>query len=76
MFIIGIDPHKGSHTAAVIDPDEELVGELSLQADCRQRERLLRWASSFDTAVVGDRRCVGSRCIVGAAAGRVGRDGC
>ena len=28
MFIIGIDPHKGSHTAAVIDRDEQLVGEL------------------------------------------------
>ena len=26
MFIIGIDPHKGSHTAAVIDRDEQLVG--------------------------------------------------
>ena len=25
MFIIGIDPHKGSHTAAVIDHDEQLV---------------------------------------------------
>ena len=23
MFIIGIDPHKGSHTAAVIDRDEQ-----------------------------------------------------
>ena len=48
MFIIGIDPHKGSHTAAVIDTDEELVGELSLQADRRQRERLLRWATPFE----------------------------
>ena len=28
MVIIGIDPHKGSHTAAVIEGDEELVGEL------------------------------------------------
>ena len=26
VFIIGIDPHKGSHTAAVIDGDEQLVG--------------------------------------------------
>ena len=29
MFIIGIDPHKGSHTAAVIDRDEQLVGYVS-----------------------------------------------
>ena len=47
MFIIGIDPHKGSHTAAVIDRDEQLVGEVSVIADRRQRERLLRWAAPF-----------------------------
>ena len=48
MFIIGIDPHKGSHTAAVIDRDERLVGELSVRADRRQRDRLLRWAAPFE----------------------------
>jgi transposase len=48
VFIIGIDPHKGSHTAAVIDRDEQLVGELSVQADRRQRDRLLRWAAPFE----------------------------
>ena len=48
MFIIGIDPHKGSHTAAVIDRDEQLVGELSVIADRRQRDRLLRWAAPFE----------------------------
>lgn len=47
MFIIGIDPHKGSHTAAVIDRDEQLVGELSVTADRRQRDRLLAWAAPF-----------------------------
>jgi len=45
VFIIGIDPHKGSHTAAVIDRAERLVGELSVQADRRQRDRLLHWAA-------------------------------
>ncbi len=48
MFIIGIDPHKGSHTAAVIDHDEQLVGEVTVHADRRQRSRLLSWASSFE----------------------------
>ena len=47
MFIIGIDPHKGSHTAAVIDGDEQVVGELRVRADRRQRERLLAWAAPF-----------------------------
>ena len=41
MFIIGIDPHKGSHTAAVIDGDETVVAQLSLRADRRQRDQLL-----------------------------------
>jgi transposase len=48
VFIIGIDPHKGSHTAAAIDRDEQLVGELSVQADRRQRDRLLAWAEPFE----------------------------
>ncbi len=42
MFILGVDPHKGSHTAVAIDGDERLVGELLVRADRRQRERL--WA--------------------------------
>jgi transposase len=48
VFIIGIDPHKGSHTAAAIDCDEQVVGEMSVQADRRQRDRLLAWAASFE----------------------------
>ena len=51
MFIIGIDPHKGSHTAVAIDGDERLVGELLVRADRRQRERLLRWAAEFEPRV-------------------------
>jgi transposase len=47
VFIIGIDPHKGSHTAVAIDGDERLVGEVLVRADRRQRERLLRWAAEF-----------------------------
>jgi hypothetical protein len=51
VFVIGIDPHKGSHTAAVIDDDGQLVDELSLHADRRQRDRLLRFAASFEPRV-------------------------
>jgi transposase len=51
VFVIGIDPHKGSHTAAVIDRDEQLVGELSVIADRRQRARLLAWAAPFEPRV-------------------------
>ena len=44
MFVIGIDPHKASHTATVIDADERLLGELRVRADRDQRDRLLGWA--------------------------------
>ena len=47
MFIIGIDPHKGSHTAAVLDRSESVIVELRVVADRRQRERLLRFAADF-----------------------------
>ena len=51
MFIIGIDPHKGSHTAVAIDGDERRVGELFVCADRRQRERLLCWAAEFEPRI-------------------------
>jgi transposase len=47
VFVIGIDPHKGSHTAAALDGDEQLVGELRVVADRRQRDRLLTFAVPF-----------------------------
>jgi transposase len=47
VFIIGIDPHKGSHTAAVIDGDEHVVAVHQLRADRRQRDRLLKFAAPF-----------------------------
>jgi transposase len=51
VFIIGIDPHKGSHTAVAIDGDERLVGELLVRADRRQHARLLHWAAEFEPRV-------------------------
>src|SRR5262249_41066755 len=48
---IGIDPHKGSHTAAVVDGCERVVGEVSVCADRRQRDRLLQFAEPFTPRV-------------------------
>jgi transposase len=47
VFIIGIDPHKGSHTAAVLDRTESVIDELRVVADRRQRDRLLDFAADF-----------------------------
>jgi transposase len=45
--LIGIDPHKGSHTAVAIDRDEVKVGELRLRSSKQQCARLLDWAEVF-----------------------------
>ncbi|HSH23298.1 MAG TPA: IS110 family transposase, partial [Acidimicrobiales bacterium] len=47
MFVIGVDPHKGSHTAAVVNDTEEVIDELHLDADADQLERLLEWAEAY-----------------------------
>ena len=47
MFIIGVDPHKGSHTATVLDATEEVIAEYRVDADAKQLERLLGWAQRF-----------------------------
>ncbi len=48
MFIIGIDPHKGSHTAVVVDRAESVVDTIRVEADRHQRSRLLDWATRFE----------------------------
>jgi transposase len=47
MFMIGIDPHKGSHTASAVDRNETVIDTFRVVADCHQRERLLAWAQAF-----------------------------
>lgn len=47
MDVIGVDPHKGSHTLAVLDRDEELQGELRVVAGAGQRDVLLAFAGRF-----------------------------
>src|ERR1022692_781468 len=42
--IIGIDPHKASHTAVAIGCDERQVAEIKVRATCQQTTRLLAWA--------------------------------
>jgi transposase len=42
--IIGIDPHKRSHTAVVLDDAERIAAELRVTAGRCQLEQLLAWA--------------------------------
>ena len=47
MVLIGIDPHKGSHTAVAIGNDEAKLAELRLRSSKQQCDRLLDWAAIF-----------------------------
>jgi transposase len=43
--MIGVDPHKGSHTAVAIDAAEEPLGQLRVRASASQARRLVAWAA-------------------------------
>ena len=45
--IIGIDPHKGSHTAVAVDGAEKKLGQLRVKAAPEQVDQLRRWAASW-----------------------------
>jgi hypothetical protein len=45
--MIGIDPHKASHTAVAINGAEEPLGELRVRACASQAEQLLAWARAW-----------------------------
>jgi hypothetical protein len=54
--MIGIDPHKASHTAVAIDPAEVPLGQLQVRACAAQAERLLGQAAGLAAAHLGGRR--------------------
>jgi len=47
VVMIGVDPHKASHTAAAIGPAEEPLGQVRLRASALQVERLVAWAAGW-----------------------------
>lgn len=47
-IMIGIDPHKASHTAVAIDADELVLDEFKLRASKTQAARLIEWADGFE----------------------------
>lgn len=54
--IIGIDPHKATHTAVAVDGNEAELGEIQVRANSSQLKRLLAWAAPFETRTLGRRR--------------------
>ena len=49
--IIGIDPHKGSHTSFALDASEKRLGQLRVRASSRQVDGLLEWAGRWPARV-------------------------
>jgi len=45
--MIGVDPHKGSHTAVAIGAAEEPLGNLRVRASAGQAQRLVTWAAAW-----------------------------
>ena len=49
MIIIGVDPHKSSHTATAVDPATgQPVASITVPASTVGYRRLWRWAARFD----------------------------
>jgi Transposase len=47
VVMIGVDPHKASHTAVAVNAAEEPLGQLRVRASAVQAERLLGWAQAW-----------------------------
>lgn len=45
--MIGVDPHKGSHTAVAIGAGEEPLGKVCVESSPGQAEDLLKWAARW-----------------------------
>jgi transposase len=46
--MIGIDPHKASHTAVAIGGDEDQLSSVKVRATNRQVDQLMSWAEPFE----------------------------
>ncbi len=49
--VIGVDPHKGSHTAVAIDDRDQQLAKIQVRSGPRQLEQLLAWAAAFGERV-------------------------
>src|SRR5664279_6442418 len=48
MVVIGVDPHKRQHTAAVVEqPTQRQLGKLTIEATLADYRRLLAWARQW-----------------------------
>ena len=65
---IGIDPHKGSHTAVALDEHESVLGQLRVRSGPEQLARLAEWAKAWPERSWALWHVVGTRLKGGALA--------
>src|SRR3954447_11398471 len=51
MVVIGVDPHKRTHTAAAVDQSSQMLESLTIEASFADYRRLLRWADRWPARV-------------------------
>lgn len=73
--MIGVDPHKGSHTAVAVDGGEQSLAELRVRSGPKQLERLLKWAERFPERTWAVENATGLGYLVAQQAGRCRRAG-
>jgi len=49
--VIGVDPHKASHTAVAIDEAEDELSSVKVRATRRQVDQLVSWAEPFEKRI-------------------------
>jgi transposase len=62
--MIGIDPHKGSHTAVAIGLSEQPLGELQVRACPSQADQLLVWAAGWPERAWAIEGAAGLGCLL------------
>ena len=66
MVVVGVDPHKHTHTAVAIDHNGRELGQLTVKARPPGHRRLITWAGQFPDPIVWgveDCRQVGGRLV-------------
>jgi transposase len=62
--MIGVDPHKASHTAAAIGPDEEPLGQVRIPASVSQAGQLVAWAAGWAERTWAVEGATGLGCLL------------
>ena len=76
MIVIGVDPHKSTHTATALNPiTNSEVGSLRIDASLFEYQRLITWAKALKSTKVGDRDRPGAGTPPGPVAAGPWRNG-